>query len=417
MQLNTHVDIELVAVEQPDELTVLLELAAPEAPKADKRPPAAVQVVLDRSGSMDGERLDAAKRALVALVDRLHPQDRFGVVAFDNTVQIVAPAGPLTDRQALKHAVAGVFSGGMTNLSGGLLRGLQEAKRVATDAGATLLLLSDGHANEGITDHDKLAAVAASARAHGVTTSTIGIGLDYDEAMLATVARAGQGGHAFAPDGDAAAGAVAGEVDGLLSKTVQAASLTIRPTGDVDSITVWNDLPSHGIEDGVVAELGDLWAGEARKVLVTFAVPAMPGLGLAQVATLELTYVALPDLVEQTISIPVHVNVVPGDQAAGRIQDPNVTNELLFQRAQQAKRRAVDALNRGDTEAARAEYQSASAVIAAAGSDDEELAEEAGILAELDSDVAAGELRLAAKRSWMEHAGKARQRGRHNRSV
>jgi Ca-activated chloride channel family protein len=416
MQLNTHLDIELVAIEQPDEITVLLELKAPEAPRTDRRPAAAVQVVLDRSGSMDGERLDAAKRALIGLIDRLDPEDRFGVVAFDDEVQVVAPAGPPTDKLALQHAIAGVVSGGMTNLSGGLLRGLQEARRVATGAGATVLLLSDGHANQGILDLDRLGAVAANARRHGVTTSTIGIGLDYDETLLAGVARAGQGGHAFALDGDAAGGAVAGEVEGLLSKTVQAASLTIRPTGDVNAITVWNDLPAHGIEGAVVAELGDLWAGEERKVLVTLGVPAMPALGLAQVATLELTYVALPGLVEQTVSIPVSVNVVPGDEAAGRLPDPKVRNEVLFQRAQESKRRAADLLSRGEIDAARAEYQSAHAITVAAA-DDPELAREAEILAELDREVAAGEIRMAAKASRMEHAGKARQRGRLDRSV
>src|SRR4051795_5498751 len=254
----------------------------------------------------------------------------------------------------------------MTNLSAGLLRGLQEARRAAGDGGATLLLLSDGHANDGIVDADQLAGIAAKARTDGVTISTVGIGLDYDETLLAAVARAGQGGHAFALDGDAAAGAVAGEVEGLLSKTVQAASLTIRPQGPVEAITVWNDLPSHAIAGGVVAELGDLWAGEERKVLITLAVPAMPALGLAEVATLALTYVALPDLVEQTITIPLHVNVVPGDEAAGRVRDPKVRSEVLFQRAQEAKRRAAQAIHLGDVDGARAEYQSASAVLAAA---------------------------------------------------
>mgnify|MGYP001139230082 CR=1 FL=1 len=81
MHLNALMDVELVAVEQADELTVLLELRAPErAGKA--RLPVAVQVVLDRSGSMAGERLDAARRALLALVDRLGPADTLGVVAF-----------------------------------------------------------------------------------------------------------------------------------------------------------------------------------------------------------------------------------------------------------------------------------------------------------------------------------------------
>jgi Ca-activated chloride channel family protein len=97
MRLNAHVDVELVAVEQPDELTVLLELRAPDAPRAEPRPPAAVQVVLDRSGSMAGERLDAARRALTALVDRLDPSDAFGLVAFDDTARVIVPAGPVAE--------------------------------------------------------------------------------------------------------------------------------------------------------------------------------------------------------------------------------------------------------------------------------------------------------------------------------
>lgn len=416
MKLNAHIDVELVAVEQPDELTVLLELRAPEAPHADQRPPAAVQVVLDRSGSMSGERLEAAQRALVALVDRLDPSDRFGVVAFDDTADVIVPAGPVAQKAALKRAIAALSPGGMTNLSGGLLRGLREAKRVATGAGATLLLVSDGHANEGIIEPDRLGAVAAKARTDGITTSTVGIGLDYDETLLAALARAGQGGHAFAEDGDAAAAAVAGEVDGLLSKTVQAASLTIRPTGDVEAITLWNDLPSHLIEGGVAVELGDMWAAEERKVLVTLAVPAIPSLGLARVATLELTYVALPDLAEQTVSLPLHVNVVPGDQAAGRVPDPKVRTELLFQSAQRAKRRAADALGEGDVQAARDAYRAAAAEIASAPPSPE-LAEEAAVLHRLDAQVASGESRVAAKQSWMEHARKSRQRGRYGREV
>ena len=150
-------------------------------------------------------------------------------------------------------------------------------------------------------------------------------------------------------------------------------------------------------------------------MLVTLGVPAMPALGLAQVATLELTYVALPGLIEQTVSIPVSVNVVPGDEAAGRLPNPKVHNEVLFQRAQESKRRAADLLSRGEIDAARAEYQSAHAVAAAAG--DPELAREAEILARLDRDVADGEFRMAAKTSRMEHAGKARQRGRLDRDV
>jgi Ca-activated chloride channel family protein len=410
MRVSAHVDLDVVAVEQEERVSVMLELVAPPAEHAAERLPATVQVVLDRSGSMAGERLEAAKQALVRLVDRLDPADRFGVVAFDDAVQVVLPAGRLSGKASARAAIEALEPGGLTNLSGGLLRGLQEARRVAGKAGATLLLLSDGHANAGETDPARLGAVAAQARRHGITTSTFGIGLGYEETLLAGLARGGQGDHVFAEQGEQAAAAVAGAVDGLLSKTVQAASLLIRPDAPVERVTLWNDLPCQPVDGGVMVEVGDLWAGEARTLLLTFAVPARSTLGLARIAELELRYVAVPALEEQTITIPVHVNVVAGDQAAGRIPDPKVRTELIYQQVQGAKRRASDALREGDTGAAAHAFGAAAALIPAAAP--VELAGERAILAELAHRTDAGDVAWAAKFARSEHARKSGRRGR-----
>lgn len=414
MQVNAHADVDVVAVEQDDQVTVMLELVAPTAQSDKPRSAATVQVVLDRSGSMDGERLAAAKEALVRLVDRLDPTDRFGVVAFDDEVQVVVPAGGLADKHAARHAIAALVTGGMTNLSGGLLRGMQEARRVASDGGATLLLLSDGHANAGETDPARLAGVTAGARNHGITTTTVGIGMDYDELLLSEVARGGQGSHVFAEHGDGAAAAVAGEIEGLLTKTVQAASLVIRPDAAVDTVTVWNDLPAQPIDGGIMVELGDLWAGEQRKLVVSFAVPAKAALGLAQIAELEIRYVALPDFVEQTVTLPVNVNVVPGDQAAGRIPDPQVRTELVYQQVQDAKRKAADALRDGDHDAAQAAYKSARGQLddVMLSCPSPELADELKIITELSDRVVDDDAMWSAKFSRMDQARKSRKRGR-----
>jgi Ca-activated chloride channel family protein len=407
MHIDAHLDIDLVAVEQADQITVLLELLAPEGPAAGERPPATVQVVLDRSGSMDvGERLPAARSALKALVDRLDPRDAFGLVAFDDQVEIAVPAGPVADKPAIHAAIDALYARGSTNLSAGLLRGVQEARRSAGGGGATLLLVSDGMANEGVVEPERLEAVAVTAQRAGVTVSTIGVGLGYDETVLAAVARGGQGNHVFAEDADSAAGAVAGEVDGLLSKAVQAASLLIRPTSDVQSVVLFNDLPAQAVDGGIMVELGDLWAGEQRTLLLGLGVPAIATLGLAQVASLELRYVALPDLSEQTVTLPVSVNVVPGDEAAGRAPDPKVRTELLFQQAQEAKRRAADAIARGDEGVAL--QMLADAGESLAGVDDAER----GVLLDLAADITAGAAPRAAKRSRMDHHRKSRKRGR-----
>jgi Ca-activated chloride channel family protein len=231
-------------------------------------------------------------------------------------------------------------------------------------------------------------------------------------AVQVVLDRGGQGNHVFAEHGESAA--AAGEIEGLLSKTVQAASLLIRPDGAVETVTVWNDLPGHPVDRGIMVELGDLWAGEERKLVLTFAVPAKSGLGLAQVAELELRYVALPDFAEQTVSIPVHANVVPGDQAAGRIPNQKVRTELIYQQVQDAKRKASDALRDGDHRAATEAFDVAGAQLDGLLDvcPSPELVEERQIIDEMRLRAEAGDARWAAKFGRMDQSRKSRKRGR-----
>ncbi len=353
MKINAMLDVNLVAHEAEDEVAVLLEVEAPAALAEAARPQASLQVVLDRSGSMSGPPLEGAKKALIALVRRLEPTDNFGLVTFDDSAQVVVPAGALTDKESVIAQIDGVHSGGGTDLSAGYVRGLRELRRVAT-AGGTLLVVSDGHVNMGISSPDEFAAITAKAYAGGLVTSTLGYGQGYDETLLTAIARSGNGNHVFADNPDAAGAAIAGEVDGLLNKVVQALSLTVRFEPAVEFLRLFNDLPAQQIGDGaVMIELGDLFAAETRKVLLKLKVPALAALGLAKIATLELSYVELPGLIEHSVGLPISVNVVPGDEAAGRIPHPSVHSEVLFQEAQDAKRQASEAFERGDLESGK----------------------------------------------------------------
>jgi Ca-activated chloride channel family protein len=357
MKFSAQLDVNVVAHEADDEVALLLDLEAPAAPGSGDdtdRAGSSLQVVLDRSGSMAGPPLDGALEALAALVQRLDARDNFGLVTFDNSVQVVVPAGPLTDKEGVIDRIAQVHPGGMTDLSGGYLRGLQEVKRVAGDAGGTLLVVSDGHVNSGISDPEQLGDLARDAHGKGIVTSTLGYGLGYDETLLTALSRGGSGNHHFAENPDAAGAAIASEVTDLLAKSVQAASLTVTFSSDVEMLRLYNDLPATRIGAGaVMIELGDFYFQERRKLLMKFKVPAMTALGLAQIATLELRYVELPSLIEQVVSLPVTVNVVPGDEAAGRVADATVVTEVLFQEAQESKRLASEAMERGDRGTAR----------------------------------------------------------------
>lgn len=419
MQLSTRLDCDLVAVEQSDELTLLVEVTAPNPTSTDARQPATLQVVLDRSGSMGGGGLEGAKTALLTLVDRLDPTDNLGIVAFDDTVEIVVPAGPLDDKPRVKQAIAAIDVGGSTDLSSGYLRGLQEARRVATPTGATVLLISDGHANAGVTDPDTMGTVAAKAHRQGVRTSTLGFGLGYDERLLAALARGGFGNELFAEEADTAVALISGEVDGLLAQVAQAASLLVSWTDHVMGIEVLNDLPVVGLPTGAMLELGSFYAGEARRVLIKLHIPAIAALGLTQVATLEFTHVSLPDLTQHTTTVPLHVNVVPGDQAAGRIPDPQVRTEALFQQTQKAKRESGRLLSEGQLGAAGSLLTGTSAFLR-----DQSVGLPAPMAAELISeadlldalaDESQYDMARAAKASSYDSTLKSRNRGRVNR--
>jgi Ca-activated chloride channel homolog len=350
MKINALLDVNVVAHEAGDEVNVLLELLAPPAVADTARPQASLQVVLDRSGSMAGEPLEGAKKALVALVRRLEPTDNFGLVTFDDSAQVVVAAGPLTDKEEVVELIRSIDAGAGTDLSAGYLRGLRDLRRVAT-AGGTLLVVSDGHVNGGLQDLDDFASIAAKAHGAGIVTSTLGYGQGYDETLLSALARSGSGNHVFADSPDAAGAAIACEVDGLLNKVVQAVSLTLQREPSVEFITVCNDLPVQVIDDySAMIELGDLYGNESRRVLLKFEVPAMAALGLAKIATLELAYVELPGLVEHVVVLPINVNVVPGDEAAGRVKHPTVHSEVLFQQAQAIKKQASEAFERGDSQ-------------------------------------------------------------------
>jgi len=352
MNVKAILDIDLVALESTEKVTMMLDMTAPITDAAKSRPGQAVEVVLDRSGSMSGPEFESAKESILKLIDRLAPQDSFGLVAFDDHALIVAPMRTMADHDmpALRKAVREMQTGGSTDISAGYTMGLRELSRVATDAGATLLLISDGHANAGEQDPAVLAQIATTHATNKVTTSTIGLGTGYDEKILEAMAQGGNGAHRFAYTIDEAIGAIAAEVDDLLEKSVVNAVLRFTPSPALTTnprIEILQRLPHFKEGDTYVVQLGDLYAGENRRFVIDIEVPGMPALGLATIADITLEYLDVAKMQEITVSMPVQVNVVPDDVAKGRLIDPVVRAERLILTAQTEKATAIDELRNG----------------------------------------------------------------------
>ena len=361
MKLEAKLDVDVVALQQDDEVTCLLTFEAPVPSDLADRPGETLIVVVDRSGSMSGEPLEAVRSSLHGLLDRVKPQDTFGVVVFDDSAEIAVPALPVRDHHAatVHRLIDGISAGGSTDLTGGYLLGLSEARRNVGATGATVLLLSDGHANAGITDPLTVGQLAGGALGERITTGTVGLGDGYDETLLAELASQGNGSHRFAFTPDDAMAVVAEEAGDLLSKAIVNAFVRIKPVdpalidriGTVHDVRRWVETDISG-DKVVVIPLGDLYSGEQRELLVQFGVPAIASLGHQQLATFTIEYVTLPNLEAQTITWPFAVNVVPGDEAARRVPDPTVAVARLLAEATRVKKDASEALRQGDATAA-----------------------------------------------------------------
>lgn len=357
MLIKAHLDVDLVALETQDNITLMLDLTAPISEATKDRPSQALQVVLDRSGSMNGGPLEAAKGSLLALIERLAPQDSFGLVAFDGTALVIAPIRTMADHDmsALRQAIRELPAGGSTDISAGYLLGRRELTRVQAVGGSTLMLISDGHANAGEQSPQFFSDVAIKAAKDKVTTATIGLGIGYDETILEAASQGGGGAHRFANTIDEAVGAIAAEVDDLLDKSVVNAVLRIKPLQGTRGIPKFELLQRvHMWRDGedYVVQLGDLYAGENRRFVINIEVPQMQALGFCTIAELTLEYLNLAERQEISVTMPVSINVVPLDVAAGRVPNPVVRAERLILEAQTEKALASDEIKSGKSQEA-----------------------------------------------------------------
>ncbi|MEV7396709.1 VWA domain-containing protein [Aeromicrobium sp. NPDC092404] len=357
MELKTRLDHDRYFwitpdLDQSDAAAALVEITAPSVDTEQKRGATHLVVALDRSGSMGGAEIEHARRALCDIVDQLGPADSFGLVSFDDRVELTVPAAPVADREVIKRAIRSVDARGMTDLGGGLLKALEEAKRLGVPEGVRVLLISDGHANQGITDAQVLAGYVSKQLDRRISTSSLGLGLGYDPLLLTAISRAGGGNEHFAEDADTAAGQIGQECGELLGQRFLSGRLTVQLGTGATQIDVLNELTTQLTPDGLQIDLGGFQSDETKSLVIQFVPRTATKPGRRKLATLTFDYLSTQDLSERTVRHTLWAQIAsPYDSPAAPRRD--VLAEVLWQEIQRRKRRGMRALSRGDVQRGR----------------------------------------------------------------
>ncbi len=259
-------------------LVATLEVQTAQSLERVERAPLNIALSIDASGSMSGGKLDAAKLASLGLLDRLTPRDRLTIVSFasDVVTHVWAVAMDDAGKRKARSAIGELRTRGNTNLSGGWFAAADAAAEAAEhDASLTprVVILSDGHANEGITDVEALAHHAGELRKRGVVTSTVGIGDGYDEALLAAIAENGGGRLHDAERTDEIGGVLLGEIGEAMAQVADGAMLVIDLPAGVRA----EPLGTSGAEitaGQVTLQLGGISAGVVRTAVVRLFCPS-----------------------------------------------------------------------------------------------------------------------------------------------
>jgi Ca-activated chloride channel family protein len=331
--------------------TLAIDVVAPQLEGAP-RLPVNLALVIDRSGSMSGEKIDHAKAAAQEVISALTEKDRLTIVHYgSDAVASESALVTAANAQRLRDFVSAIEDGGGTNISAGM-----ELARRSLDLGRDaftihrVMLLSDGQPTEGITDPAALLGQASALRRAGLTVSAIGIGADFNEDLMEQLAERGSGGYAFLNRAEALTPVLRrdlGQAATLLARDVE---LIIKSSGSVRGLEVLGHRAER-VGDALRISLSDLAAGQTERVVAELELIGSHVGEALSVANVELAFKEVRnDLREQRLSGSVTASVVASRNEVLATRDAKLLVEGARANAGIYLRRAAEARAKGDRE-------------------------------------------------------------------
>ncbi|KAL0480462.1 inter-alpha-trypsin inhibitor heavy chain H3 [Acrasis kona] len=353
LQLSTSTEYNEIPLESRD-LYVMATINAPDVEV--ERTPIDVTCVIDRSGSMAGDKMNLVKDTLTFMIDQLTDHDNLALIIFDDVIDTVLEFTKMTqeNRTKAKDIVKKIRDRNSTNISDALYKALEVCKnRVAPNDVGSILLFTDGQANAGLTSSDQIVAGMDSLMTMNkpVSVFTFGFGSDHDANMLRSVAEAGNGLYYYVQKTDEIAQAFSDCLGGLLSVTAQNIKLRIDPLEGVN-IKAIHSSSYKKLSDNEI-RIGDLYSGESKDIIfeVTLSAVTSEQPHLQNIVVVNLSYYNVQN--KKLDEVKVTASIQRSSAANTDKKNEQVDKQIIRVKQAEALLRSRIAADKGDYEGAR----------------------------------------------------------------
>jgi Ca-activated chloride channel family protein len=332
-------------------LRVSLEGLAPD--RESTRTPANVVLVIDKSGSMQGDRIEQAKEAALMAVERLGEQDVLGVVTYSSTAEVLSPAGRLRDTEEVRADIRQLQANGSTALYAGVSQGIRELREFVDPYKLNrIILLSDGLANVGPSSPKDLEGLGREAGGQGISVTTIGLGLGYNEDLMTRLALASDGNHAFVEEPADLVEIFNKEFGDVLAAIGSDVEIIIDCPDGFEPVRVLGREAKID-DDKVRMKLNQIYSRQEKYVVVELKVSGERAKGTARAAGVEVNYTDLASKKRETVKAEAELRFSGSAEEVKASVDQDVLAAVTTQIANERSEKAVELRDSGKTEEAK----------------------------------------------------------------
>ena len=320
----------------------------------ERRTPANVSIVLDRSGSMDGEKMARAKEAASIAISMLDDRDIVSIVTYSDTVSVLVPATRVSDRNYIQSRIETVFADGSTALFAGVSKGADEvSKFLEQNSVNRVILLSDGLANIGPDSPRALGSLGESLKRSGVSVTTIGLGLGYNEDLMVQLAQQSDGNHAFVENYNDLTRIFRYEFQDILSVVAQDVKIEINcPEGIVPLRILGRDAEIIG--NKVYTSISQIYSNQEKYLLVELTVPSSQAGSRMNVADVTIDYSDMKSKRSNQLSGRTTVEFTKSEETVEKAVDKETVIDAVKQISAEASEEAIILRDEGKVEEAQA---------------------------------------------------------------